>query len=274
MRIATVDGLVTVFYEGSKPLYNELLEEELSHAHQQNLDPSEECKEYLSERLSWQQVIVVKGVTMIQFCSFKRCENIKRIIFADTVTRIDASAFAYCKSLYYIKLSISLRYVGRGAFHGCKLTSVFIPPRCRYIGNAFAHNKNLTVLNVPQHIGLDTNAIENTKLFEISPFESERMKVREAYRLYFYERHHEEINSWLKNTNINEEFALHRVCASFEPTLDMIVDAMKDKGGPKAFKVENSIGITPSRYLKENPYAEVTENEVIEKYVLKMMGEL
>lgn len=74
--------------------------------------------------------------------------------------------------------------------------------------------------------------------------------------------------------NNDEIFALHRVCSSFQPTLEMIVDVVKEKGGPKAFKVKNNIGITPSRYLKENPYTDVTEKEIVEKYVLDMMGNL
>lgn len=53
----------------------------------------------------------------------------------------------------------------------------------------------------------------------------------------------------------------------------MILEVLLDKGGPKAFKEENSIGITPSRYLKENPYIHVTEKEIVEKYILEMMEE-
>lgn len=52
----------------------------------------------------------------------------------------------------------------------------------------------------------------------------------------------------------------------------MILDTMKDKGGLKAFNVKNSIGITPSGYLKENPFADATEKEVVEKYIIQMMG--
>ena len=77
-----------------------------------------------------------------------------------------------------------------------------------------------------------------------------------------------------KNINIDEEFAFHSLCSSYKPTLEMILDTMHERGGPKAFKVKNSIGITPSRYLKGNPYTNVTEKDIIEKYVLNMMGEL
>ena len=54
----------------------------------------------------------------------------------------------------------------------------------------------------------------------------------------------------------------------------MILKTMKKKGGPNAFNVENDIGITPSQYLKENPYADVKEAEFVKKFVLQMMREL
>lgn len=81
MRIATVDGLVNLYYDGSKELYNEELRDELSQAYDrirrldgldaakgiafEDLEVSVECKNYCIERMTWQQVIVVEGVTEI-----------------------------------------------------------------------------------------------------------------------------------------------------------------------------------------------------------------
>ncbi|GFH57234.1 hypothetical protein CTEN210_13710 [Chaetoceros tenuissimus] len=277
MRVATVDGLVTLFYDGSRPLWNEELHEEfwlLNHRdhHPRNEDEwekltiSDECKNYWKERLSWQQIIIEEGVREIPGFAFCHCQNIQRVIFADTVIRIESLAFSCCSSLTYIKWSINLEEIGHCAFSSCDLSSVFIPPRCREIREfAFACNRKLEILNVPPNVELlePSGIISNT-----------------AINRKFSYRHREPrdldlaINEWLKNINNGDEFALHRVCCSFEPTLEMILDTMKEKGGPKAFKVENSIGITPSRYLKENPYANVSEKEVIEKYILQMMGEL
>ncbi|GFH57231.1 hypothetical protein CTEN210_13707 [Chaetoceros tenuissimus] len=299
MRVATVDGLVTLFYDGSKELYND----ELHYS-------DETCRwsqDYWRERLSWQQVIVVDGVTEIPMITFEGCTNIVRVIFADTVIRIDFWAFAGC-SLTFIKLPINLEYIGREAFLACELSSVFLPPRCRVIGTgAFKGNENLEILNVPQEVEIETeeevehgipqdaeveaeeNVMEIIPLGEVVAEEDMIMiplgnvEIREELdhdivkdtkllERFEYARVNVSVLHWLKTINNKKRFALHRVCASFEPTLDMIVDAMKEKGGPKAFKRMNSIGITPSQYLNENPYATVTEKEIIEKYVLDMTG--
>ncbi|GFH57225.1 hypothetical protein CTEN210_13701 [Chaetoceros tenuissimus] len=269
MRVALVDGLVTLYYDGTKKLYNQELSEEWRNHRDpprnqddwERLNVSDECKNYWKERLSWQQVIVVHGVSSIPEYTFHHCQNIQRVIFSNTANWIGRSAFIYCKSLTSIKLSINLRFIGENAFSNCNLSSAFVPPRCIEIRYwAFAYNRNLEILNIPQR----------TKLVE--PHWIIRFTV--LCSKYPHRRADRGVGVWLKNINNDDKFALHRVCASFEPTLDLILDTMKEKGGPKAFKVKNSIGITPSRYLNENPYAKVTEKEVIEKYVLQMMGEV
>ncbi|GFH43819.1 hypothetical protein CTEN210_00292 [Chaetoceros tenuissimus] len=266
MRVATVDGLVTLYYDGSKELFNRDLELEWIRACQrtvrrdndiESLNLSLECKEYIRQRLSWQQIIVVDGVTEIPAKTFKGCKNIKRVIFADTVTRIGMVAFSNCKSLQHVRWPLNLENIGERAFSNCNLSSVFIPPRCQNIGDyACSLNDNLEILNVPQNTALGLLEITgSTKLAKLY------MKQNVP-------------GWWLTNINFGNHFDLHRICSSFEPTLEMILDTMKERGGPKTFKVENNIGITPSRYLKENPYAHVKEKEVIEKYILQMIGEL
>ena len=49
---------------------------------------------------------------------------------------------------------------------------------------------------------------------------------------------------------------------------------MSKKRKIKRFKIKNRIGITPSQYLEENPYVDVNEKDVIERYILQMVGEL
>ena len=41
MRVATVDGLVTFFYDGSRELYNVMLEKEMRDALQSDIDDSD-----------------------------------------------------------------------------------------------------------------------------------------------------------------------------------------------------------------------------------------
>lgn len=101
----------------------------------ESMDLSDECKRYFRERYSWQQIIVVEGVTAIPEFTFGGCKNIKRVIFADSVIRIERFAFSLCENLVFIKWSISLEFIGTFAFSSCNLSSVFIPPTCREICN-------------------------------------------------------------------------------------------------------------------------------------------
>lgn len=181
MRVAIVDGLVTLFYDGSKPLFNQELNREFNNFYRlvasgdnwtetwQSWPLSDECKDYIRERLSWQQVIVQEGVVEIPYMTFFGCHNIHKVFFADSVIRIRKAAFHYCKNLLFIKWSLSLQLIGEDAFRNCNLSSIFIPPRCRYIGYAaFGKNSNLTILNVPQDTQLCLSVIFSTKLYQSS----------------------------------------------------------------------------------------------------------
>ncbi|GFH61978.1 hypothetical protein CTEN210_18454 [Chaetoceros tenuissimus] len=274
MRVATVDGLVTLFYDGSKPLYNDELNalwrrryrEHKNDDNWEDWDLSEECKLYWRERQSWQQVIVEEGITEIPKYAFTRCKNLKRVIFANTVIRIKAWAFGECNCLVYIKWSINLEYIGDSAFFSCNLSSVFIPPSCREIDNwAFHLNSNLSILNVPQHVELGGWMIQYTALAK-----SSHLDVTAAG--WYKSELNDNMNTWIKNMNHDEAFTLHRACASFQPLKQVVYNIIQERG-LKAFKETNSAGITPSQYLKENPYTELTEKEIIHDYLMKMMGE-
>ena len=274
MRVVTVDGLVTLFYDGSKELFNgdlemEWFEEYLDHGHNkegwEEWDLSDECKRYLRERFSWQQVIIEDGVTVIPYCTFRRCKNIQRVIFANTVVRIKTWAFMGCICLSFIKLSINIEVIEDGAFYNCDLTSVFIPPRCREIGEAaFRMNKNLTIFNVHSNVQLDRNLLSGTQLLEESHFELDVWGN--------YDHHTDEVHNWIKNINSDEKYSLHRACSSYQPLTEVIHTIIQQQG-LRSFAIKNGMNITPSRYLKENPFANITEKNIVRDYILKMMGE-
>lgn len=44
--------------------------------------------------------------------------------------------------------------------------------------------------------------------------------------------------------------------------------------GLAAFSIKNDMGITPSQYLKENPYTDMKEMDIVREYLMTMMGEL
>ena len=276
MRVATVDGLVTLFYDGSKELYNDELNQEWWHARNhprksaknwESWPLSDECKRYWKNRQSWQQIIVMEGVTEIPEKTFTRCKNIKRVIFANTVVRIGRYAFLSCKNLVLVKWSLNLEYIGRCSFQYCNLSSVSIPPRCREIAYAaFYCNKNLSILNIPQDTELGSTIIQYTALAKASPF-------GETHIGLYNEVYSADMNLWLKNMNNCDAYALHRACLSFQPMKEVLYPIILQKG-LKAFQEQNSAGITPSRYLQENPYTDLTEKEIIHDYLMKMMGEI
>jgi len=138
----------------------------------ENWPLSDECKQYWRERQSWQQVVIEEGVTEIPEYTFRHCKKIKRVIFADTVIRIERWAFGSCRNLTYIKLSINIEVTGEYAFCGCDLTSVFIPPRCTTIGSgAFRDNYELTLFHVHPNVQLGEFLLSDTRLLKESRFE-------------------------------------------------------------------------------------------------------
>ena len=197
--------------------------------------------------------------------TFYRCKNIKRVEFSDTVIQIEYKAFCGCEKLFNVNFSINLEYIGSDAFRNCNLVNIFIPPRCRKIDDfAFIQNENLAIFNVSPAIELGNCVFRGSKLWNEANFKGSH---------YSDVQQEATINAWLKNINSNEKYALHRACCSYQPLKEVIYGNMKEKG-INAFQLKNEIGVTPSQYLKENPYADVTEMEIVQYYVMKMMGEL
>ena len=227
-------------------------------------DLSDECKRYWKDGDSWQQIII-EGVTEIPEVTFGHCKNIKRVIFANTVIRIKEWAFSFCTNLVYIKLSINIEVIENAAFFNCDLSSVFLPPKCREIGKeTFRSNENLGIFHVHSNVQLDKNTIARTKLMQESHFELDKWGGC---------RNTEDVNHWIKNINSDEKYFLHRVCSSFQP-FKQDIHAIIQQQGLRSFDIKNGMNITPSRYLKENPFANVTEKDIIRDYILKMIGEL
>lgn len=215
------------------------------------------------ERDSWEVIIVLPGVEMIPGMAFYHCINIKAVVMSDSVKRIEYNAFDICKKLAFVKLSTGLEYIGEDAFAGTKLTSIFIPPSCQEICDyAFQYCEELIILSVPQDTRLGINVIEKTALLEASPF-----YARDQEDII-----NDEVNEWLKN--INEQYELHRVCSSFNPLENTIYRIVQMERSLDVFNRKNSIGITPSQYLEANPFAEVKEQKIINRFILEMMGEI
>lgn len=135
----------------------------------------------------------------------------------------------------------------------------------------------LKEFHVHQDTGLGRIIISGTAIAIASPVDrfnhltgSDRISGNRTEQQRVIENN--EMNTWIKNMNNDEAFALHRACVSFQPLKEVIHAIIQEKG-LKIFREENSAGISPSRYLQENPYTHLTEKEIIREYLMKMMGE-
>lgn len=263
MRTAVVVGLKTLFYDGKKLWkMGHFVEQYFTWERLKNTELTEEekmkhlsrkCRKYFKKRWSWRQVIIEEGVTVIPHKAFIGCKNIERVIFADTVTLIKDCAFQSCEKLACIKLSVNLECIRKWAFADCNLSSVFVPQSFREIQRyAFASNENLSILQVSQGTELDDDCIDDTKLAEFVPSETDP-------------------STRVKNINEDDTYALHRACSSYQPLREVIYGIIDEKG-LKAFNEKNEIGVSPSRYLKENPYADLTEMDIVKDYMSKKLN--
>ena len=131
-------------------------------------------------------------VTSIDPFAFSECENIKNVIFPESIVQINASAFGACKGLTELNLPDHITSLGNGAFNTCtKLESirlpsglesipagllntctalkrVEIPKGVKSIGaSAFASCESLTELVIPEAVtSIDVSAFYGCKSLE------------------------------------------------------------------------------------------------------------
>ena len=220
------------------------------------------------ERDSWEVIIVLPGVEIIPAFTFSHCENVETVFMDVTVRRIERDAFAACEGLVFIKLSTNLEYIGRLAFWSCdSLTSIFVPPSCREIGDwAFQCCEKLIILNIPQNVQLGRGVFEVTELMKRSPIDTDEDGD-------YNEDNEVEAVQWIRSFNNEEIHALHRACSSFNPLSEIIHNLVK-RLGIDAMRIKNSIGITPSQYLEANMFTDISEKEIVNRYILDSMGEI
>ena len=223
------------------------------------------------ERRSWQIIIILPGVEIIPERTFVLCSNVEIVIMADTVKRIEKQAFLQCHSLAFVKLSRNLEYIGWIAFWFCSsLTAIFIPPSCQEIrGGAFRYCEKLLILGLPQNVELNEGVFQCTLLMTKSPFElDEDGEYNEED-----EEDEEAAVQWVKSINNEEAYALHCACSSFNP-LPEITHALVKRHGIQAMRMPNAIGITASQYLAANTFADISEKDIVNRYILDSMGEV
>lgn len=218
-----------------------------------------------TERKSWRVIIVLPGVSDIPFKSFSKCENLK-IVIMPTVKHIRRSAFMYCKRLRSVVFSENLEVIGSFAFAACiRLRSIFIPLSCTHIfGDAFFYCEKLLICSVGNP-SMGIHVFDGSELMKRSPFTRNRNGRYNDY---------DAISRWVTSLNGDtDEFSLHRACASCTPNTEDIYEIFKNQG-LKSLAKTNEIGVTPSQYLEQNPFSDMSAQKLINRYVLEMMGEI
>ncbi|GFH47134.1 hypothetical protein CTEN210_03609 [Chaetoceros tenuissimus] len=220
------------------------------------------------ERRTWEVIIIFPGVEVIPKLTFYSCKNVKTVIMADSVKRIEWSAFLECYSLVFIRLSRNLQFIGHSSFYDCEsLSSIFIPPSCTEINDeAFCSCKCLIILGLSQTTELGERVFHGTALIANSLLEADEEDGRYSYA-------DEEVVQWVKSINNEDAYAFHRLCCSHDPDMEQVYQYVKDHG-LVTMKRPNRIGITPSQYLAANPYTEIEEGKLVKRYVLERMGEV
>lgn len=251
------NNLKTLFYNGEKLWEGD--DDYLDELDNGDEEPAHPLIYDREERKSWQQIVVLPGVEEIPMFTFAYyCINVEKVVMYD-VRWIRCKAYYDCDRLRHIMFSRNLELIEPYAIGSCSsLFSIFLPESCREVKYwAFAYCPRLMIVTVPQHTEIDSSAA-----FEGTALEDQYGDDVHSTR------------NWVKNINTGEEYSLHRACSSSTPSEDMIYQIMKEQGGPKAFTKRNTIEITPSQYLSENPFAEnIKEKSLIQRYILEMMGE-
>lgn len=115
--------------------------------------------EQYMERDDIKNIIFHDSLLTIGISAFQACQNLTALSIPKRCEDIQDSAFTGCESLKTIKWPDSLKSIGKSAFKGCKkLTDLTIPKGCKYIlDDAFDECDGLKIVEVPasvEYIGM------------------------------------------------------------------------------------------------------------------------
>lgn len=98
------------------------------------------------------KVTLPDSVTAIEAQAFAGCENLESVVLSNQIEEIGKEAFIQCKKLKEIKLPDSLKVIHESAFLGCsKLEKVVLPQEIATVGEgAFSYCEHLTEITVSE----------------------------------------------------------------------------------------------------------------------------
>lgn len=93
------------------------------------------------------------SITKIGAAAFKYCKQLTEMTIPQGVTTIEQDAFYRCRSLSSVSIPNSVTTIGGGAFGDCtRLTSIVIPDSVTEMGGLFSGCKNLTEVVLSKNI--------------------------------------------------------------------------------------------------------------------------
>ena len=122
------DGVMTISGEG--PLWDFRDDSDTYDYHK---NPWENLKPQINK------VVYGEGITYTGADAFSGCENLKTVVFSDTIHTIAPFTFLYCTNLENPTLPKKLEYLGQQAFsYSQKITEAIIPDTVTYLDSAFS----------------------------------------------------------------------------------------------------------------------------------------
>lgn len=225
------------------------------------------------QRESWDSIVILSGVKSIPDYYFQDL-NVSKVYMSDSVEKIGESVFSNCNLLQSIRLSRNLESIGEFAISDCEsLESIYIPRSCKKLGNyALSGCKNLINIHVPKQTDIELFTLTGTFNFQRNIVQASDVHSENIDDYYFwgwtkeYTYFHEHIKN-LDNT------LMHQLCSSEFPCENEIFEEMLNSG-LKCLYIENEAGYTAIQCLAENPYSLIKLQDLINRYVLYLVGNL
>jgi hypothetical protein len=102
---------------------------------------------------------------------FRGLPNLSYVNIPDSVKFISEGAFYKCTKLKNVVIGNSVTYIGRCAFQGCDIETLYLPDSITKIEQkAFIDNKNLKFVSIPNKKNLDKKNLTYCRIYRYSSF--------------------------------------------------------------------------------------------------------
>ena len=105
------------------------------------------------KRCDVQEAVMTDGIKCIEEGAFEDCENLKQVIFPNTLKEIGSAAFSGCRNLVTAALPREVEQIGDFAFADTALWQVILPQSLLWLGEGtYKGCCKLTNIQLPKHL--------------------------------------------------------------------------------------------------------------------------